>query len=446
MKIYIQNSFARLSLIVIVTLLMIGMLVPTAPDRTAYGFNQDLDKLNRFVQTSAAASAAAAKAFREGRDLIEDENWVRAAERFNGFVSDYPKDKNADAALYWLAFALKKQSKFREADQKLERLTREFSGSSWTDDARAMRIEIAPQTGNSGVVADAITKDNEEIKIIALQSLFQGNSERASEYVNDILKPNSTAGRRLKETAVVLLAQHGGRAALPVLIDIARNGTDAKLRRTAIFWIGQSGDESAFDLLKELAGRAENEEVSKTALHAISQHGSARAGAYLSEVARTAQSPKVRREAIFWLSQKAGESAVDELMSIYGADQDIEVKKQVLFALSQIGGQRAEAKLLEVARTGDNVETRKQAIFWLGQRGGPQAIEMLIGLYDAEKSDQIKEQLLFVMGQSGQKPALRKLIEAARGDASVGIRKKAIFWLGQSRDPEAMKFLEDLLK
>lgn len=445
MKSYIQNSLARLSLITVATLIVVSLLAPPAGNRVAYGFDQDLEKLNRFVQTSAS-SGVATKAFREGRDLIEDENWVRAAERFSGFVSDYPKDKNVDAALYWLAFALKKQTKFREANEKLEQLTREFPRSSWTDDARAMRIEIAPQLGNRQVVTEAINKDNEEIKIIALQSLFQGNSERASEYVNDILKPNSTASRRLKETAVVLLAQHGGRAALPVLIDIARNGTDVKLRRTAIFWIGQSGDESAFDLLKELASRAENEEVYKTALHAISQHGSQRAGAYLSEVARTAASPKVRREAIFWLSQKAGESAVDELMNIYGADQDIEVKKQVLFALSQIGGARAEAKLLEVARTGDNVETRKQAIFWLGQRGGPQTIETLIQLYDAEKEGKVKEQLLFVMGQSGQKSALQKLMQAARSDASVEMRKKAIFWLGQSRDPEAMKFLEDLLK
>jgi HEAT repeat protein len=34
----------------------------------------------------------------------------------------------------------------------------------------------------------------------------------------------------------------------------------------------------------------------------------------------------------------------------------------------------------------------------------------------------------------------------ARNDQSVELRKLAVRYLGQSKDPEAMKFLEDLLK
>ena len=49
------------------------------------------------------------KAFRDGRELLEEEKWARAAERFNDYIADYPNDENVDAALYWLAFALKKQ-------------------------------------------------------------------------------------------------------------------------------------------------------------------------------------------------------------------------------------------------------------------------------------------------------------------------------------------------
>ena len=445
MKNYLHNQFPRFGLILLIVLIAVGWLVPLSGNRVAYGFDQDPEKLNRFVQTSAS-SGKAMKIVREDRDLIEDENWAKAGERFSGFLSDFPKDKNVPAALYWLAFALKKQAMFRDADLVLDRLIREFPRSSWTDDASAMRVEIAPQTGNTKVVEDTLKKNDEEIKLIALQSLFQGNSERAAQYAADILKANSTASRRLKEMAIGLLGQHSNKAALQTLIDIARNGTDARLRRTAVFWLGQSGDESALNLLKELATRGESDEVYKTALQAISQHGSAQAGAFLSEVARTAASPKVRREAIFWLGQKGGESAIDELMNIYRADQDIEIKKQVIFALSQIGGARAESQLLEIARTGDHLEMRKQAIFWYGQRGGQQRVDALVQLYDAEKNNEIKERLLFALSQSGQKPALRKLMEVARGDSSVELRKKATFWLGQSRDPEAMKFLEDLLK
>ena len=67
-------------------------------------------------------------------------------------------------------------------------------------------------------------------------------------------------------------------------------------------------------------------------------------------------------------------------------------------------------------------------------------------MYDAEKDSGVKDQLIFAISQSSQKAALRKLVQIAKSDASIEMRKKAIFWLGQSRDPEAVKFIEDILK
>ncbi|MBC7911076.1 MAG: tetratricopeptide repeat protein, partial [Pyrinomonadaceae bacterium] len=90
--------------------------------------DQDLDKLNRFVQTQNSAQASA-KVFREGRDLIGDENWKGAADKFRGFITSYPKDQNVDAALYWLAFALKKQERYADADVQLNRLLKDFPRS-----------------------------------------------------------------------------------------------------------------------------------------------------------------------------------------------------------------------------------------------------------------------------------------------------------------------------
>ena len=54
--------------------------------------------------------------------------------------------------------------------------------------------------------------------------------------------------------------------------------------------------------------------------------------------------------------------------------------------------------------------------------------------------------MLQVLGESKQKAALRKLMEVARADASVEMRKQAVRLLGESKDPEALKFVEDLLK
>jgi len=44
------------------------------------------------------------------------------------------------------------------------------------------------------------------------------------------------------------------------------------------------------------------------------------------------------------------------------------------------------------------------------------------------------------------KRALRKLMEIIKSDAAVRLKKRAIEALGESDDPEAVKFLEELLK
>jgi TolA-binding protein len=69
---------------------------------------QDQEQLSSFVQTQ---NAAAAKVFSEGRDLIGEEDWKKAEGKFKNFISAYPKEKNLDAALYWLAFTQVKQEK-----------------------------------------------------------------------------------------------------------------------------------------------------------------------------------------------------------------------------------------------------------------------------------------------------------------------------------------------
>src|ERR1044071_603494 len=126
---------------VLLLLALTAACLSTLPGRgrTAYGFNQDLAKLNQFVQSG---DSPAMLVFRQGRDLIEKEDWAGAAAKFEGYVAQYPKSKEADAALYWLAYAMKKQRRFQDAEATLERLMKEFPRSAWGGEARTMQIGI----------------------------------------------------------------------------------------------------------------------------------------------------------------------------------------------------------------------------------------------------------------------------------------------------------------
>src|SRR5688572_10851448 len=115
------------------------LLVWLALASVAYG--QDVAKLERFMQASKA-NTASMQILREGRDMIEAQNWQRAADKFNEFIKGYPKDKDLDAALYWYGYALQRQGKTEEAATSLVRLINRFPSSSWRQDAQALLVTL----------------------------------------------------------------------------------------------------------------------------------------------------------------------------------------------------------------------------------------------------------------------------------------------------------------
>jgi HEAT repeat protein len=496
-----HSSRVRLGVgFLMIVLVAVVFLVQT---RFAYGYDQDIAKLNRFVQNNRA-NTASMKVFQEGRDLIESQNWQQAAERFNDFIKGYPKDKDVDAALYWYGYALQKQGLKEEAKAPLLKLIKEYPTSTWRREADAMLVVLGAQRA----VDDALSRDNCEIKVLALQSLFQADPDRAIAFVGETLK---TAGPcpGFQSAAVSLLGSYGKARVVPLLVDIARNNTDLKVRLTAIKWLGEqdteqvadelikiydadrtkeirtqvlrallesrsprgsvklleiarNGDDPALRLvairylgeLKDAASLDElirildaerNQEIRSYVLRALSEREDPRARAKVLDVARRGDTPEIRVEAIRRLADQ-GSAAVDDLVSLYTSEPTTQIKMGLLRALGDINDPRAHAKLLDVARGNEAIELRVYAIRQLGERNDEPTVGQLIALYDSEQNQQIKETLMRAFAESQQKSAVRKLIAIARSGASVELRKLAVRYLGESKDPEALKFLEDLLK
>lgn len=411
-------------------------------------------RLNRLVQGSGGASDAAMQAFVEGRELIDEEKWARAAERFNRFISQYPADKNVDAAYYYLAFAFKKQNKFREADEKLQRLMSDFPKSGWTDDAKKMRIELAPYV-NPKLADDARNEENEEVQIIALQVLCQSQPERCPALVGDVLARGTGASMRLREAAITFLGRYSPRAATPVLINILRNEPEEKLRIKAITALGRSDDESVLEPLREQAlkpGFVDNGIVD-TALHALASNDSPRAVNILGDLAMNAKTIEGRKHAIFLLSRRKGEPVVDELLRIWDAEQNLEIRKQVVEAFGNRLSTRAFDRLVQIARTNTNLELRTKAVRAIAQRGRTipgynleDDLNVLLPLYDSERDEELKDVIVETIGHYQSRRATQKLMDIVRSNAPVERRKKALSMLSKSKDPEVLRFLEDLLK
>lgn len=428
----------------------------------------EVAKLNRFVQ-STNANDSAAKVFRVGRDLIEEDKYDAAARQFRSFITSYPQHKSIDAAYYWLAFSLKKQGRAKEADDTLKTLVASYPKSSWVRDATAMRLELAPSLGNDDLVTQAIAStaplppyppqavpvapsapatappppaapvfvngevfapmalpaisfgtgvsfggfpgqasgmdEKDEIKAIALQSLMQSNPERALPYIADILKNDSKASKGLKDASIRLLGQYHGPKTTPLLIDLARNQTDSRLRRSAIYMLGNTEDDKVFDLLLDLATKSNDQDVSKAALQALARHRNQKARDMVGNLASTANSPLIRRDAIFLLGERNDDASVDRLIRIYDTETDPEIKKYAINALSHSSNAKARQKLLDIARSNSNEEVRLQAIQWLDNRADASFVDELVKLYQNDKSPRIRKQVIQSLTQIASRGA-----------------------------------------
>lgn len=497
----ISRSPVGVAILIILSLAIAGIV----QTRQAFGYDQDVQKLNRFVQTPRS-NPAAMKTFREGRDLIEGEKWQQAAEKFNGFINEFPKDRDVDAALYWYAYALHKQGKREEAAAPLKRLIKNFPSSSWRREAESLLVVL----GQGDSIQQALDKNNCEIKILALQSLFQANEDRAINFVSEVLQSNAEATcPGIKAAAVSLLGSHGGARATPILLNIARQQGDLKLRQTAIRRLSEQNDDAIADELVKIYEADRTKEIRVQILRALAEMHNPRSQAKLMEIARSSDDLALRQVAVRFLGEQNDAASLDELIRLFDADRTPEIRSQVLRALSQRQDAKAQAKLLDIARKGETPELRIEAIRRLGDRGNssfedllalyntetneqikqglirayaemndqrawdklydiaraadtmalrlyairrlgekndPKTIDQLIGLYDTEQDVEVKAVLIRTFGESSQKNAVRKLISIARDSPSVDLRKLAVRKLGESKDPDALRFLEELLK
>lgn len=350
-------------------------------------------------------------AFVRARELFDAEKWSAAVAGFEEFVALYPQHRNVPAAHYWLAMALKKQTKYAEADGRLVRLINEFPNSSWANDARALRVELAGLTRNTESVIQSAGDDNENVRLTSLQSLLRLDPPRALRMMAEVLRPDSKESQNMKMSVVTLLGRGGGKAALPLLSQVVNEHTSTELRVHAVYALSEIDDPAVFNTLKGAAS-SDNKQVAEAALFSIGHLPGEQAKAFVAELARTPGNEAARHQSILLLGQQETDSAVDELLKIYQASED--------------------------------VDTRKQTVTALGMNRNPRAHSTLIQFYDQEKNEDVKEWIILALAQANERAATRKLMAIARDDSSKRLRQMAVLSLQRSSDPEVRKFLQEM--
>jgi len=257
------------------------------------------------AQTDQQAQANADKLFQAGKDAIHKKDWNVAVERWKNFSTLFPQSQWGAEPYYWLAYSLnqaakesddfEKQTAMREqAMLKLEMLLQRFSDSSWANDARMLRIELAEYLSNAGktqykkyITSSAQAENGSDInvKLVALDALMQMDEEKALPILKKIIKENKD--RNIRAKAVFVLSQHDDPSVPTLLGEIARRDEDPYVREQAVFWLGQEGGEAGLGNLIDLYADCKDKKLKEKILFAFSQNESEASFRKLLDIAKS---------------------------------------------------------------------------------------------------------------------------------------------------------------
>jgi HEAT repeat protein len=368
------------------------------------------------------------KLYEQGTKALDDGDWDRAASTFTEVAK--ANGARADAALYWAAYALNKQGRRADALTILGGFPGKFPKSSWRKDARALELEIR-QSGGARVHPEA--ENDEELKLMALNSLVNTNPERAIPLLEKFLKSGSS--QQLKELALFVLAQSASPRAREILAQAARGNSDPELQEKALHYLGIFGGRANRDLLAEIyASPTSSVEVKEKILHSFMVAGERDK---ILTAARSEKNPRLRSAAVHQLGVMGARA---ELWQLYQSESSAEVKRSILQGLFIAGD--AE-RILELARAETSPELRREAIRKLGVMGKEKTGAALVTIYKTEKNPELRRAAiegLFVQDNA------HALIEISRAEKDPEMKREAVQKLSVMHNKEASDYLIELLK
>ena len=347
----------------------------------ASGWAQAQTAFSMFADPQAAAADNADRtAYDKGQSLLDQNRYSDAVQVFTQMIA--AKSPRIDAAMYWRAYALSKLGRKNEALTQLTELRKAYPQSKWwTNDGAALNAELNPQ---SAVQRPAANKEDEEMQLLAIQSLMNNDDPRAFPLLEGVLK-SPTKSERVKERALFVLAQSDDPRAQTAIQNIARGKDNPSLQCKAIQQIGVQGSKNSINALVDIYNTAADNNVKKCVLHAFLVSD---AKDNVLNVAKNEKDQSLRVEAIHQLGVM---DAQPELRQMFQNAQTVDDKKAIIEAASISD----DTELLsQVAKSSPEPEVRRAAIHGLGINDSKTARATLLSMYPTEQNKEAKVAIL----------------------------------------------------
>lgn len=372
--------------------------------------------LKQLALASVLATTAlmAQTPYDEGQKALREQRWMDAAGQFEQ-ASKTDKDQ-ADAAVYWTAYAYFKAGRKNEADRELRRLERKYPQSRWVKEGQALRIEHQdPAESIEQVTSDGSALD-EDLRIFALAQMMERSPERALPLVLDLIRDSES--QQIRQDALFVLALSEEPAAQQALAGLARDSSDPELQISAIHILGSASTETSLALLAEMYTDTAPPEVKKALIHA---HIAGDEPGVLVAILKSEQNPELQREIIHALGAM---DATGEIQAIYPTLSNRDNRIAAIEAFSIAGD---STMLKQVLDSETDPELRTVAIHGIGMADGTDSADYLQSLYETA-SDEEKSTILEALTMMDDAQDLAMQIVAT--EKNPELQRKAIHVLG----------------
>jgi HEAT repeat protein len=277
-------------------------------------------------------------AYDAGTRALDQHKYDEAVQSFDAVIA--AKSTRSDGALYWKAYALNRTGKRDDAIAAIAQLRRDYPSSAWLNDAQALEAEVRRSAGQPASPDD---QSNEDLKLMALNSLMDADPERAIPLVEGILKSGSAPS--VKNRALFVLAQSRSPRAQQVLLESAKGGSNPDLQLRAIQYLGMSGTKDAQQQLESVYTSSNDARVKGAILQSLMM---SRASNALISIAKSEKDASLRNTAIRFMAQTRSVPP-ETLLDLYNAGADAQTKREIIDGLH---GGVAEVKTLILATVG----------------------------------------------------------------------------------------------
>lgn len=377
------------------------------------------------MQTKMRTRAWGSSAYDRGARALDRREYDEAVQYFTEAAGG---TERADGALYWKAYALGKLGRTAEATAALDQLAKAHPQSRWLNDSRALRVELTQASGRPVTPEEAA---DDEIKLMAINSLMQSDPERSVPLLEKLLQTKSSP--QLRERALFVLSQSNSPKAREAVVRVAKGSLNPDLQLLALRNLGVVKSAENQTLLSEVYSSTNDAAVKKQILHGYMATG---ARERMLAVAKSEPNLALRKEAIRYLGAMGG---ANELAAMYAAEQSVDLRAEMLNGMMAAN---STAKILEIARTEKDPKLRERAISMLGASRSAETGAALVEMYRSSPEVETKKRVLRALGmQRGAQP----LIDIARKETNVELKRTAVEMLSRMKSKEATDFLMELL-